>query len=475
MAIDFANLKNTMKKSTILCLIVFIIFIMFSFNIKEMAKTHIALELNKSTIAPGEEFTVTVALGNINVAAYTILIYYDSSVVECISDEEEINILDNRIICTGVSDTGKNKKLDTILQLAFHAKEPGSAVFTALGEFYNEAGERLELDYGEAEITVSARGESQVAQNGVVENQTMQTGQNVVIGDIITEEENNVKEEKDNTEATSKAEDSSNTFLDSLHLNKEGISPDFRKDVTEYYLVVDENTEAIEIIAIPENINATVEVQGNNSLQKGENTIEILVTSANKNSQRKYKVHITKTNNLDEANANLETLAVENDELIPEFQEAQTQYKVSVSNTTEKINLLAIPSNSEAEVTIIGNENLKEGNNKIEIKVVAPNGTTSKVYVINAYKRTATEEASYQEQLQNEIVKANEVSHKHNLANEVNPTKTIETKLEEEEQGEEEKTKNNEKNLAETLISVVGIILAFIVAGIVGIRIKNLY
>ncbi len=456
MAIDLANLKNTMKKSTILCLIVFILFIMFSFNIKEMAKTHIALELNKSTIAPEEEFTVTVALGNTNVAAYTTWIYYDSSVVECVSDEEGINILDNRIICTGVSDTGKNKKLDTILQLTFRAKEAGSAVFTALGEFYNEAGERLELDYGEVEITVSARGEMQA----------VQTEQG---------EENSNEAKENNAEATANGADPSNAFLDSLHLNKEGISPDFQKEVTEYYLVVDENTEALEIIAIPENRNATVEIQGNNSLQKGENTIEILVTSENKNSQRKYRVHVTKTNNLDEANANLETLAVENDTLIPEFQEAQTQYTVSVSNTTEKLNLLAIPSNSEAKVRIIGNENLKDGNNNIEIEVVAPNGKTSKVYVINAYKRTATEEASYQEQLQNEIVKANEVSHKHNLANEVNPTKTIETKLEEEEQGEEEKTKNNEKNLAETLISVVGIILAFIVAGIVGIRIKNLY
>lgn len=315
---------------------------------------------------------------------------------------------------------------------------------------------RLELDYGEAEITVSARGEMQA----------VQTEQG---------EENSNEAKENNAEATANEADSSNAFLDSLHLNKEGISPDFQKEVTEYYLVVDENTEAIEIIAIPENRNATVEIQGNNSLQKGENTIEILVTSENKNSQRKYRVHVTKINNLDEANANLETLAVENDTLIPEFQEAQTQYTVSVSNTTEKLNLLAIPSNSEAKVRIIGNENLKEGNNNIEIEVVAPNGKTSKVYVINAYKRTATEEASYQEQLQNEIVKANEVSHKHNLANEVNPTKTIETKLEEEEQGEEEKTKNNEKNLAETLISVVGIILAFIVAGIVGIRIKNLY
>ena len=466
MAIDLANLKNTMKKSTILCLIVFILFIMFSFNIKEMAKTHIALELNKSTIAPEEEFTVTVALGNTNVVAYTIWIYYDSSVVECVSDEEGINILDNRIICTGVSDTGKNKKLDTILQLTFRAKEEGSAVFTALGEFYNEAGERLELDYGEAEITVSARGEMQAVQTEQGEENSNEA------------KENNATEStegKNDAEANTTEADSSNAFLDSLHLNKEGISPDFQKEVTEYYLVVDENTEAIEIIAIPENRNATVEIQGNNSLQKGENTIEILVTSENKNSQRKYRVHVTKTNNLDEANANLETLAVENDTLIPEFQEAQTQYTVSVSNTTEKLNLLAIPSNSEAKVRIIGNENLKDGNNNIEIEVVAPNGKTSKVYVINAYKRTATEEASYQEQLQNEIVKANEVSHKHNLANEVNPTKTIETKLEEEEQGEEEKTKNNEKNLAETLISVVGIILAFIVAGIVGIRIKNLY
>ena len=285
MAIDLANLKNTMKKSTILCLIVFILFIMFSFNIKEMAKTHIALELNKSTIAPEEEFTVTVALGNTNVAAYTIWIYYDSSVVECVSDEEGINILDNRIICTGVSDTGKNKKLDTILQLTFRAKEEGSAVFTALGEFYNEAGERLELDYGEAEITVSARGEMQAVQTEQGEENSNEA------------KENNATEStegKNDAEANTTEADSSNAFLDSLHLNKEGISPDFQKEVTEYYLVVDENTEALEIIAIPENRNATVEIQGNNSLQKGENTIEILVTSENKKTRESKKLKLQK-------------------------------------------------------------------------------------------------------------------------------------------------------------------------------------
>ena len=99
------------------------------------------------------------------------------------------------------------------------------------------------------------------------------------------------------------------------------------------------------------------------------------------------------------ANTNLENLAIEYAILSPEFNEQITRYNTQVANEINQLNILAIPENENGKVEILGNNNLNEGNNKIEIKVTAPNGFTQRIYEINVYKRNKQEETMYDQEV----------------------------------------------------------------------------
>ena len=91
---------------------------------------------------------------------------------------------------------------------------------------------------------------------------------------------------------------------------------------------------------IAENSNSTITITGNDNLKTGLNTINISVKSEDKTKETNYKIYVTKTSNIENANANLENLAVEHGSLIPEFNTNVTNYKVEVSNNIENVNVL---------------------------------------------------------------------------------------------------------------------------------------
>lgn len=74
------------------------------------------------------------------------------------------------------------------------------------------------------------------------------------------------------------------------------------------------------------------------------------------------------------------------------FDKNKTQYTVYVDKTVNSLGLKAVANSSKAKVTIVGDEDLKVGNNVIKITVTAENGTV-KVYTVNviksAYKKAA--------------------------------------------------------------------------------------
>lgn len=133
-------------------------------------------------------------------------------------------------------------------------------------------------------------------------------------------------------------------------------------------------------------------------LKKGLNIIKIKVTSEDKTQNKEYTIQVTKTDNLESANTNLETLAIENTLLTPPFENRITQYNTQISNQITKLNILAIPENENSKIEIIGNDNLKEGNNQITIAVTATNGVSKRIYQINVYQRNKQEEEQYQKE-----------------------------------------------------------------------------
>lgn len=200
-----------------------------------------------------------------------------------------------------------------------------------------------------------------------------------------------------------------NTNLEVLRLDAEGMVPSFNKDITEYYITVGENTNKIEVTAIPQNENAYINIVGNENLKSGINQIEIVVKSEYEINEKIYIVNVTKTSDMQTANTNLETLAIENVTLSPEFNNNITEYNVEISNTVSRLNILAIPENVQTQVIVEGNENLREGKNEITIKVIAQNGVTERIYRINVYKRNNGEEIAQKHEQEATIARVSAV------------------------------------------------------------------
>ncbi len=81
-------------------------------------------------------------------------------------------------------------------------------------------------------------------------------------------------------------------------------------------------------------------------------------------------------------NADLKSLKVNGYSLSPSFSASTTSYSLEVPFETQKLNITAVPSDSNAKVVSVkGNSNLSVGNNTVTVIVQAQNGT-QKTYTI---------------------------------------------------------------------------------------------
>lgn len=405
-----------MKKQKIFLMIIILIFILLlNINIT-FAADEMRIIPDKNTIEAGEEVGINIEIENKEVQAFTLEIYWDRAVLEYISGPENSNSLGNRIIYTWINESGKDHDTINIEKFNFKALQDGTANITITGEFYNLNGDEIKIDDTNVEVKVGKEEANKESEEAVINN-------------------TNVSDD--------------NTNLSILRLDQEGISPDFNKDIKEYYFVTDKAINSINITAIPENSGATVTIAGNKNLKIGENTIDIKVESKDKSKTSVYKIYVTKTNNIELANANLEILAIRQGVLEPEFDSNMTKYKVEIANNIDKIDILAVPQKENATVKIIGNGEMKEGDNQVQVVVLAQNGTTNKKYDVIVRRRNQEEEQKYEEEREYQAER-------------------LFTVLEEEKQNEQnnnnnEKVQNKSKMLFIIIVSVVVIaIIIFI-------------
>ena len=88
------------------------------------------------------------------------------------------------------------------------------------------------------------------------------------------------------------------------------------------------------------------------------------------------------------SNAKLKALKVSPQTLTPEFSSDIYEYNTTVDSEVERMVIVALPEDEKASVSIIGNEALTEGENKIRITVLAESGDNIE-YSINAVKEAA--------------------------------------------------------------------------------------
>lgn len=172
---------------------------------------------------------------------------------------------------------------------------------------------------------------------------------------------------------------SNNSKLASLQIAEGVITPEFNSNVREYAVMVPNEITKLSIAASQEHSRATVRIVGNEELQVGDNTVEIIVT-AEDGSTSTYKIYATRA--LPELN--LQTLSIcyidENNQKVelklePQFVFNTYEYKSleKLSYTVKELQVDAIANRENAKVEIIGNKEIKAGKNEITIKVTLPN------------------------------------------------------------------------------------------------------
>ena len=415
----------------VIIFILFIIMCIFNFNnVYAITDGTVYLSSDKQIIEINEEIEVFVNIENFYSDAYDFDLYFDNDKLEFINENNNgnVNVIDNRVICLWYDENGgKNDKTGKIESFKFKAKSSGIATFSINGNFYTKRAQEVRTDFKELQIEVG-------------KDETML--------------------QKQAREETGKNNDKSNSKLQNLRLNIEGMVPDFNKDIYNYYLTVNDNINNIEVLTIGENNNSKITVTGNENLRDGLNIIKIQVTSEDNANNSEYIINVTKTNNIEDANTNLETLAIKDVLLYPSFDNSVTNYNVEVSNDTYNITLLAIPEDEEASIDIVKSDVLQEGNNEIKITVTAKNNYTKKDYIINVYKRNYDEEIEYQEEQKKNQESLNDILEKTST----NIQSNDDNKQEYNEEHNE--TRNN-------IFYIIGIILFFTIILLINKKLKN--
>ena len=448
-------IKRKILSLILICIVILYCTLKITVNATENS-SKILINSSKSNVQNNENFTVSISANNTDIAAYTLWIYYEKDKTECISQMDNISIQDNRIMYTWYSSDGKNKNLNNLLELEFKPNQDGIATFTVTGEFYNETGEKLNFQGNSLDVLISDV-------TLMSENSSMIENQEENSSTLDTQE---LKDQEENSSQTDTQEDAdllaevqnddSSLNLGIMRTNYEGITPDFNAEILEYYLIVDETVNDLAITAIPVSRRAEVVISGNKNLKNGLNIVKITV-SLNGNSKT-YTIYVTKTNDASTANTNLETLAIENYTLEPEFQNNITNYYVEVSNTENLLNILALAEDSNAKVKMEGNNELADGTNNVVVTVTARDGITKKKYNIQAYKRNEEEESEYNKEIKENNEEVNRLLEEKSIA-------IVENN--------EDQENDNEANNKNKVIMIVVIIVAIIVIGVVVIIVRK--
>ena len=371
-----------MKKIIYFSIVVLIFIFILSISNNTLASENLEIKISSFEVIKDENFKIYINIENIEVASYLLNINYDDNKAEYVNGPENTNKLDNRIISIWFDKTGGNspKINQEIAVFEFKAKEIGNIDFNIEGEFFDKNGNEIKIN------------------NQHINAKIVETNNEVLKNTQIQGEDNN-------------------SLLKIMRLDKEGIIPEFSPEIKDYYFIADSTINNLEVVAIPEATNAKVNINGNKNLKNGINKIEIEVTSRDGSSKNVYTINVTKTDNIEAANTNLETLAIEYVTLEPLFDTNVLNYKASISNSFNNLNILAVPENINAKIEINGNKNLQIGDNLVNINVIAPNNFTEKVYKIIVHKRTEEEDKVFEDEQNINVEKLNSILEEQEINN----------------------------------------------------------
>ena len=183
------------------------------------------------------------------------------------------------------------------------------------------------------------------------------------------------------------------------NLSDLGIKPNdfkgFRPGITSYDVEVENSVTSIEIYAKTQDPYAKATGGGKKNLSEGKNSFNIVVTAQN-GTKKTYTINITRKvleedkeeekeedtsseemnfeENINDKVFGLSKLTVEGIKLSPEFKSDIYEYTANYEGEATALNIMATAGQEGSNVEIIGNENLADGENLINILVTDNEG-----------------------------------------------------------------------------------------------------
>ena len=169
--------------------------------------------------------------------------------------------------------------------------------------------------------------------------------------------------------------------LKSLSLTDCTLSPTFSSSTTSYTCTVANSVTSTTVAAATTSSVATLTGTGSKTLNVGDNTLNIVVTSQS-GSTKTYSVKVHRKSN----DANLSSLSVTGYTISPTFSNNTTAYTLTVPNATSSITVNASKSNTYASISGTGSKTLNVGSNTIKVTVTAEDGN-AKAYTITVKRK----------------------------------------------------------------------------------------
>ena len=207
-----------------------------------------------------------------------------------------------------------------------------------------------------------------------------------------------------NNETTSK--ESSNANLSNLGIRPNDFSG-FTPGTTTYNVTVPEDIESVEVYATAQDSSATVSGTGTKTLEYGANALSVTVT-AEDGTTKTYTINVTREETEQEEEEQpeedtevkngLSNITIGDLELTPSFATDVYEYTVKYIGEDTSLDIQAVATDPNYTVEILGNEELKEGENIITILVSDEEGNNVATYQLTVNKSLIDEEALAREE-----------------------------------------------------------------------------
>ncbi|MGP1437565.1 MAG: cadherin-like beta sandwich domain-containing protein [Treponema sp.] len=195
---------------------------------------------------------------------------------------------------------------------------------------------------------------------------------------------------------------SNNAFLKSVKFSKGELAPKFEKSKeTGYMIILDANTSDTQILCVPEDENAKIEVEQTpkGALQEGgQKTYKVTVLAEDGKTKKEYSFTCKRESTAETADL-IDIVVGKYEMLKPVFSANVLSYTVNVANSVEKLSVKGIPLNKKAtvQVTPSAETNLTENTPTVfTIKVSIPSSSIpEKTYTVSVTREKAKDNNTF--------------------------------------------------------------------------------